>query len=67
MTYVNLDLFSGINAVTKSGSNEIEGSVYTSTRSNKKIHWNKRVTELSFLVILQKILQDLNWSSNSKR
>jgi hypothetical protein len=27
---------SGINAVTKSGSNEIEGSVYTSTRSNKK-------------------------------
>jgi hypothetical protein len=23
----------------------------------------KRVTELSFLVILQKILQDLNWSS----
>jgi hypothetical protein len=26
---------SGINAV-KSGSNEIEGSVYTSTRSNKK-------------------------------
>ena len=26
----------GINGVTKSGTNEIEGSVYTSTRSNKK-------------------------------
>jgi hypothetical protein len=27
---------SGINAVTKSGSNEIEGSVYTSTRKKKE-------------------------------
>jgi hypothetical protein len=27
---------SGINAVTKSGSNEIEGSVYTSTRIKKE-------------------------------
>jgi hypothetical protein len=59
---------SGINAVTKSGSNEIEGSVYTSTRSNKKNSLEqKRVTELSFLVILQKILQDLELEPNSKR
>jgi hypothetical protein len=36
MTYVNLDLLVLVLAVTKSGSNEIEGSVYTSTRSNKK-------------------------------
>jgi hypothetical protein len=40
---------SGINAVTRSGTNEVEGSVYNSTRSNKKSFIGTKAAEVKIV------------------